>query len=103
MAESRRPLVFTDKLQGKVDPHFPLRNVFKATATGKYAAEHTPEEDLLDLQPYTRALVQVLQPSIHVFTTRPDTLFGVTYVVLAPEHSLVAQVTTPEHRDEVEV
>ncbi|MEK7263755.1 MAG: leucine--tRNA ligase [Bacteroidota bacterium] len=31
---------------------------------------------------------------IEVFTTRPDTLFGVTYVVLAPEHSLVKQLTT---------
>jgi leucyl-tRNA synthetase len=39
---------------------------------------------------------------IDVFTTRPDTLFGATYVVLAPEHSLVAQVTTPEQRDAVE-
>jgi len=37
-----------------------------------------------------------------VFTSRPDTLFGATYCVLAPEHPLVAQVTTPERRDAVE-
>ncbi len=42
------------------------------------------------------------QKSIGVFTTRPDTIFGVTFMVLAPEHPLVAQVTTPEQRDEVE-
>jgi leucyl-tRNA synthetase len=37
-----------------------------------------------------------------VFTTRPDTLFGATYCVLAPEHPLVDRVTTPEQRDAVE-
>ncbi|MFM2245114.1 MAG: hypothetical protein RL071_1188 [Pseudomonadota bacterium] len=37
-----------------------------------------------------------------VYTTRPDTLFGVTYAVLAPEHALVGQITTPERRAEVE-
>jgi leucyl-tRNA synthetase len=39
--------------------------------------------------------------NIRVFTTRPDTLFGATYMVLAPEHRLVDQITTPEHRDAV--
>jgi leucyl-tRNA synthetase len=37
-----------------------------------------------------------------VFTTRPDTLFGATYCVLAPEHPLVDRVTTPEQRAAVE-
>jgi leucyl-tRNA synthetase len=38
---------------------------------------------------------------IRVFTTRPDTLFGATYMVLAPEHPLVDRITTPEQRDAV--
>src|SRR5262249_16317995 len=37
-----------------------------------------------------------------VFTTRPDTLFGATYMVLAPEHSLVDAITTPEQRAAVQ-
>ncbi len=38
---------------------------------------------------------------ITVFTTRPDTLFGVTYVVIAPEHSLVDKITTEEYKSKV--
>lgn len=37
-----------------------------------------------------------------VFTTRPDTLFGATYAVLAPEHELVAKITTSEKKEAVE-
>ncbi|CAI8008411.1 Leucine--tRNA ligase [Geodia barretti] len=39
---------------------------------------------------------------IPTFTTRIDTIFGVTFLVLAPEHRLVDQITTPQHRSEVE-
>jgi leucyl-tRNA synthetase len=42
------------------------------------------------------------EESITVFTTRPDTLFGATYMVLAPEHPLVNAITTPERREDVE-
>ncbi len=38
---------------------------------------------------------------IEVFTTRPDTAFGMTFVVLAPEHPLVTAITSPERRKEV--
>ena len=38
---------------------------------------------------------------IRVFTTRPDTLFGATYMVLSPEHKLVDQITTPAQRQAV--
>lgn len=41
-------------------------------------------------------------PGISVFTTRPDTLFGATFLVLAPEHDLVDQITTDDSREAVE-
>ncbi len=41
-------------------------------------------------------------PEIAVFTTRPDTLFGVTYMVLAPEHPLVDHIVDPQHKKTVE-
>ncbi len=44
----------------------------------------------------------VAEKEIRVFTTRPDTIFGVTFMVLAPEHPLVAKLTTPEMRAKVE-
>ena len=39
---------------------------------------------------------------IDVFTTRPDTIFGVSFMTLAPEHELVAKITTPEQKEVVE-
>ncbi|MDP2953039.1 MAG: leucine--tRNA ligase, partial [Chloroflexota bacterium] len=44
----------------------------------------------------------VKEKELKVFTTRPDTVYGITFMVLAPEHPLVPQLTTPEHQAEVE-
>ena len=51
----------------------------------------------VDFQVFGHAHLQ-----IQVFTTRPDTLFGATYMVLAPEHPLVAQITDAAHRQPVD-
>ncbi|RIV44317.1 leucine--tRNA ligase [Flagellimonas pelagia] len=45
---------------------------------------------------------QNLPFEIEVFTTRPDTIFGVSFMTLAPEHELVAKITTPAQKAEVE-
>ncbi len=44
----------------------------------------------------------LLEKEIRVFTTRPDTIYGATFMVLAPEHPLVAQLTTADKRAEVD-
>jgi leucyl-tRNA synthetase len=54
----------------------------------------TQSEATLNLKPETNF--------IEVFTTRPDTIFGVTFMTLAPEHELVSQITSPEQKAAVE-
>lgn len=46
--------------------------------------------------------IEGYEDTFTVFTTRPDTLFGATYAVLAPEHELVKKITTPEQKQAVE-
>ena len=42
------------------------------------------------------------EEQLKVYTTRPDTLFGVSYMVVAPEHSLLSQLTTPAQQAQVD-
>ncbi|MDX1766594.1 MAG: class I tRNA ligase family protein, partial [Arenibacter troitsensis] len=49
-----------------------------------------------------RGEVNTEDMEISVFTTRPDTIFGVSFMTLAPEHELVGKITTAEQREEVE-
>jgi leucyl-tRNA synthetase len=51
---------------------------------------------------HAMAQVHEGRPVIEVFTTRPDTLFGASFMVLAPEHPLVGALTTDDRREEVE-
>ena len=53
-------------------------------------------------QAYMGQAMPVEEPSFEIFTTRPDTIFGVTFMVLCPEHEMIAQITTPEQKAEVE-
>ncbi len=107
--EAKRNIVLTDEIHGEVDLYFPLRSLYYSQDTGKYHHEATEEDYLLEMQPVVSALTYLLSfvkrgdKEIKVFTTRADTLFGVTYVVLAPEHQLVKELKNDIHNwDEVE-
>ena len=53
-------------------------------------------------QAYMGQAMPVEESSFEIFTTRPDTIFGVTFMVLCPEHEMIEQITTPEQKAEVE-
>lgn len=59
-----------------------------------------------DILPGAQACMSQLTPSpvpsFEIFTTRPDTIFGVTFMVLCPEHEMIDSITTPEQRAKVE-
>jgi len=64
-------------------------------ASVKFAVESLQSKQSADSQLPTETYIEV-------FTTRVDTIFGVSFVVIAPEHELVASLTTPEQKEEIE-
>src|SRR2546425_175868 len=51
---------------------------------------------------FTASAANGAEHPLRIFTTRPDTLFGATYMVMAPEHPLVKELTSPKQAAEVE-
>lgn len=60
-----------------------------------------PDRSMVDVKLGSDLAPVPFQQPIRVFTTRPDTLYGATYMVLAPEHPLVDRITTPAQREAV--
>jgi leucyl-tRNA synthetase len=96
-----RITAYADRLASELDPltwseaiKLMQRNWIGRSVGAEVDFKIVPSENL---KPQTENL-----PSIRVYTTRPDTLFGVTYMVLAPEHPLVDKITRPEQKAAVE-
>src|SRR3989440_8060012 len=51
---------------------------------------------------FTAIAANSTEHPLKIFTTRPDTLFGATYMVMAPEHALVAELMSPQQAKQVE-
>ncbi len=67
-----------------------------------WIGKSTGAEVDFDIEESEKSKIKNQKSKIRVFTTRPDTLFGATYMVLAPEHPLVPDITTEDNKDLVE-
>lgn len=65
-------------------------------------ANEQKQDILPGLQAYQGQGKPSVEQSFEIFTTRPDTIFGVTFMVLCPEHEMISQITTEDQRAEVE-
>jgi len=85
---------YADELLNFDDIEWPERVI---TMQRNWIGKSVGAEIDFDLDPATG-----IDERIRVFTTRPDTVFGATFMVLAPEHPLVSRLTTADRRPEVE-
>ncbi|MBX2899989.1 MAG: leucine--tRNA ligase [Cyclobacteriaceae bacterium] len=76
-----------------------LNNLGEVLSQVKSTLETQPSIDYTSPSPLERGPGGEV---IRVFTTRPDTIFGVDFMVLAPEHELVKKITTPEQKEEID-
>ncbi|QJW90237.1 leucine--tRNA ligase [Spirosoma taeanense] len=71
-------------------------------ASVRFPIMKNDERSMINVENSTHHSTLITSDYIEVFTTRVDTIYGVTFMVLAPEHELVPDLTTPEQREAVE-
>jgi leucyl-tRNA synthetase/predicted alpha/beta hydrolase family esterase len=87
---AKRPIQITSTQHGELDIYFPLNNLYKIPKFDKYYSELTLDEEMDWLDLTMNCFKKFLSEEITVFTTRPDTNFGATFVVTAPESGFVS-------------
>ncbi len=95
LADDKREVIITDQVKGEIDMYFPMRSLYISKATGKYIADQTEADELLEQGPFIQTLKKLLceeELYMEVFTTRLDTVFGMTFALIAPEHGLVQKL-----------
>ena len=97
-ANAREIVILRDSTDSVVPPE---RADYLADKLGVSVTDFAAKESHIcaDQEPF---VLQAIRQSVTVFTTRPDTLFGATFIVVAPEHELLASLMTDELRSEVE-
>ncbi|HYF96637.1 MAG TPA: leucine--tRNA ligase [Patescibacteria group bacterium] len=96
--QSKKILILSDNKEAEYRGKY-LDYLSKQLQCQLQKVDATKKHFIAEIEPI---ILDVLKPRLRVFTTRHDTLYGVTFMVLAPEHPLVREITTAEYKDKVE-
>ena len=106
-ASPQREYILQTERASEFPEGYPTEPLLKDPVTDEFRVDQDTEIPYQNAFALLRTTIhdricQLPKETIRVFTTRPDTLFGATYLVLSPEHELVSQITTKEQKKAVE-